>query len=137
RRMRKRPSASRATALISRPSLRATVWWPCSSIPRRAQTWVCACTRTSRVSGPRNLSTVPFTPIPAIDIRGGRCVRLRQGDFARETTYADDPVEMAPRWAVQGAPRLHVVDSDGARDGVRANADVIRRLIAGVAVPVQ
>ena len=54
-----------------------------------------------------------FTPIPAIDIRGGRCVRLVQGDFAREKRYADDPVEMARHWANQGARRLHVVDAAG------------------------
>jgi phosphoribosylformimino-5-aminoimidazole carboxamide ribotide isomerase len=78
-----------------------------------------------------------FTPIPAVDIRGGRCVRLVQGDFARETRYADDPAEMARHWADQGARRLHVVDLDGARDGVRANAAVISRLLQAVTVPVQ
>ena len=78
-----------------------------------------------------------FTPIPAVDIRGGRCVRLVQGDFSRETRYADDPTEMARHWESQGAQRLHVVDLDGARDGIRANANVIARLIAGVSVPVQ
>ena len=78
-----------------------------------------------------------FTPIPAVDIRGGRCVRLVQGDFARETQYADDPAEMARHWQAEGAQRLHVVDLDGARDGVRANAGVIRRLLRSVDVPVQ
>jgi phosphoribosylformimino-5-aminoimidazole carboxamide ribotide isomerase len=78
-----------------------------------------------------------FTPIPAIDIRGGRCVRLVEGDFARETRYADDPAEMARHWMAEGARRLHVVDLDGARDGVRANAEVIRRLLQSVTVPVQ
>ena len=78
-----------------------------------------------------------FTPIPAIDIRGGRCVRLVEGDFARETRYADDPAEMARQWVGEGAQRLHVVDLDGARDGVRANADVIRRLLGSVQIPVQ
>src|SRR2546423_10597559 len=78
-----------------------------------------------------------FTPIPAIDIRGGRCVRLIEGDFARETRYADDPVEMARHWEAEGAQRLHVVDLDGARDGLRANADVIRRLMEAVSIPVQ
>jgi phosphoribosylformimino-5-aminoimidazole carboxamide ribotide isomerase len=62
---------------------------------------------------------------------------LVQGDFARETRYADDPVEMARHWADQGASRLHVVDLDGARDGVRANADVIGRLLRAVTIPVQ
>ncbi len=78
-----------------------------------------------------------FTPVPAVDIRGGRCVRLVQGDFSRETRYADDPAEMARHWQAQGAQRLHVVDLDGARDGVRANADVISRLLHAVSIPVQ
>ena len=78
-----------------------------------------------------------FTPIPAVDIRGGRCVRLVQGDFSRETRYADDPTEMARHWQDQGATRLHVVDLDGARDGVRANASVIAKLLRSVSVPVQ
>jgi phosphoribosylformimino-5-aminoimidazole carboxamide ribotide isomerase len=78
-----------------------------------------------------------FTPIPAIDIRGGRCVRLVQGDFSRQTVFGDDPVAMALKWQAEGAERLHVVDLDGARDGVRANARVIARLIAAVDIPVQ
>jgi phosphoribosylformimino-5-aminoimidazole carboxamide ribotide isomerase len=78
-----------------------------------------------------------FTPIPAVDIRGGRCVRLVEGDFARETQYADDPVEMARHWEAEGARRLHVVDLDGARDGVRANAVVIRRIVTALGIPVQ
>ena len=78
-----------------------------------------------------------FTPIPAIDIRGGRCVRLVEGDFGRETTYGEDPAEMAWHWEAEGAQRLHVVDLDGARDGVRANAKVIRRLLGSVQIPVQ
>ena len=78
-----------------------------------------------------------FTPIPAIDIRGGRCVRLVQGDYSKETAYADDPAEMARHWAAEGAQWLHVIDLDGARDGIRANAEVIRRLLQSVAIPVQ
>src|SRR6266851_1352669 len=78
-----------------------------------------------------------FTPIPAIDIRGGRCLRLVEGDFAQETRYADDPAEMARYWQAQGAQRLHVVDLDGARDGVRGNAAVIARLLESVTIPVQ
>jgi phosphoribosylformimino-5-aminoimidazole carboxamide ribotide isomerase len=78
-----------------------------------------------------------FTPIPAIDIRGGRCVRLVQGDYSKETAYADDPSEMARRWQAEGAQRLHVVDLDGARDGIRANAEAIRHVLHSVAIPVQ
>jgi phosphoribosylformimino-5-aminoimidazole carboxamide ribotide isomerase len=78
-----------------------------------------------------------FTPIPAVDIRGGRCVRLVQGDFTRETRYADDPAEMARLWQDQGASRLHVVDLDGAREGVRANAAAIATLLRAIRIPVQ
>ncbi len=75
--------------------------------------------------------------IPAVDIRGGRCVRLDQGDYDRETVFADDPVEMARRWKKAGATRLHVVDLDGARDGKPHNEEVIRRVIEAVSVAVQ
>jgi phosphoribosylformimino-5-aminoimidazole carboxamide ribotide isomerase len=62
--------------------------------------------------------------IPAIDIRGGKCVRLFQGDYDRETVYSDDPTEMASQWVDQGATRLHVIDLDGAREGRAVNHDV-------------
>jgi phosphoribosylformimino-5-aminoimidazole carboxamide ribotide isomerase len=75
--------------------------------------------------------------IPAIDIRDGRCVRLDQGDYARETVFADDPVEVAKRWQDLGAPRIHVVDLDGARDGVPRNEAVVWRVIEAVSTPVQ
>ncbi len=64
-------------------------------------------------------------------------MRLLRGDFERETVYGDDPVEVARRWAAEGAERLHVVDLDGARDGTRTNAETIARLIRGVDIPVQ
>ena len=75
--------------------------------------------------------------IPAIDIRGGRCVRLDQGDYDRETVFDDDPVAVARRWEKAGARRLHVVDLDGARDGKPQNEDVIRRVIEAASVAVQ
>ena len=75
--------------------------------------------------------------IPAIDIRGGRCVRLLQGDYARETVYDADPLAVARRWAEAGATRLHVVDLDGARDGGTPNRAVIEAIAAAVPVPVQ
>jgi phosphoribosylformimino-5-aminoimidazole carboxamide ribotide isomerase len=75
--------------------------------------------------------------IPAIDIRGGRCVRLDQGDYDRETVFADDPVAVARRWEAAGVKRLHVVDLDGARDGKPQNEDVIRSVIGAVSVAVQ
>lgn len=73
--------------------------------------------------------------IPAIDLRGGKCVRLYQGDYARETVYSDDPVETALRWVDMGARRLHIVDLDGARDGVPANLDAAGRIVAAAGVP--
>jgi phosphoribosylformimino-5-aminoimidazole carboxamide ribotide isomerase len=75
--------------------------------------------------------------IPAIDIRDGRCVRLYQGDFAQTTTYSEDPVAVAQRWAAAGASRLHVVDLDGARQGHPVNTDVIEAIVQAVAIPVQ
>jgi phosphoribosylformimino-5-aminoimidazole carboxamide ribotide isomerase len=75
--------------------------------------------------------------VPAIDIRGGRCVRLYQGDYGRETVFADDPVEVARRWQDEGALRLHVVDLDGAREGRPTNAELVGRIVAVVRVPVQ
>ncbi len=75
--------------------------------------------------------------IPAIDIRGGRCVRLHQGDYALETVFEADPVAVARRWAEQGASRIHVVDLDGARDGRQANAGLVLAIAATVPCPVQ
>jgi len=66
---------------------------------------------------------------PAIDIRGGRCVRLCQGDFNRETVYGEDPVEMARHWQRLGAMRLHIVDLDGARTGNPTNFPVIIKIV--------
>jgi phosphoribosylformimino-5-aminoimidazole carboxamide ribotide isomerase len=77
-----------------------------------------------------------FELIPAIDIRGGRCVRLFQGDYGQETVYGD-PVEMARRWAALGAPRLHVVDLDGARERRPVNRDRVAAICKAVAVPVE
>ncbi len=73
-----------------------------------------------------------FDLLPAIDLRGGHVVRLRQGDFGRETAYSDDPVAVAGRFVDGGAQWIHVVDLDGARDGRPAHAEVIGRLIAAV-----
>lgn len=75
--------------------------------------------------------------IPAIDIRGGLCVRLAQGDYGRETVFGTDPVAMARRWADEGASRIHVVDLDGAREGVQANLPVTSAIVRAVNVPVQ
>ena len=75
--------------------------------------------------------------IPAIDLKGGRCVRLRQGRMADETVFSDVPEEMAVRWFEQGAERLHVVDLDGAVRGRPVNETVIRKIVRAVPVPVQ
>lgn len=74
---------------------------------------------------------------PAIDIRNGRCVRLTEGKFECETVFAEDPAEMAVRWADAGAEYLHVVDLDGALAGQSANTEVIKRILAKVKIPVQ
>ena len=73
--------------------------------------------------------------IPAIDLRGGQCVRLLQGRFDAETVYASDPAEVLGRYLELGARQVHVVDLDGARDGSQGNRDAIRR-IAEIAGPV-
>jgi phosphoribosylformimino-5-aminoimidazole carboxamide ribotide isomerase len=69
---------------------------------------------------------------PAIDLRGGKCVRLQQGDYARETIFGDDPVAVARSFAEQGAEYLHLVDLDGARDGKLTNLEVVKRIVAAV-----
>jgi len=74
---------------------------------------------------------------PAIDIRGGKAVRLLQGDYARETTYDADPVDAAKRWASEGAEFLHVVDLDGAKAGEPQNLESVRRVAAAAECPIQ
>ncbi|HEX2281711.1 MAG TPA: 1-(5-phosphoribosyl)-5-[(5-phosphoribosylamino)methylideneamino]imidazole-4-carboxamide isomerase [Thermomicrobiales bacterium] len=75
--------------------------------------------------------------IPAIDLRGGRCVRLIQGDYNRETVFDDDPVAVGLRWQTAGATRLHVVDLDGARDGVPRQRETIAAIVNALNIPVQ
>jgi len=75
--------------------------------------------------------------IPAIDIQGGRCVRLRRGDFADETVFGDDSVAMAEHWVREGARFLHVVDLDGAREGVPRNFRLVRAIAEAVPIPVE
>lgn len=78
-----------------------------------------------------------FALFPAIDLRDGRCVRLYQGDYDRETVYNDDPVAQARAFAAAGARWLHVVDLDGARSGEPRNREVVAAIAAAVDVPVQ
>ena len=75
--------------------------------------------------------------IPAIDLKSGLCVRLFQGDYQQETVFSDDPVSVALGWQEQGAPRLHLVDLDGAAGGVPLNLEVITSIIHNLTIPVQ
>ena len=75
--------------------------------------------------------------IPAIDLRNGAVVRLLQGDYDRQTTFDDDPVRIAMQFAAAAAPRIHLVDLDGAREGRRTQAAEVRAIAAAVGVPVQ
>ena len=75
--------------------------------------------------------------LPAVDIRDGRCVRLSQGDFDRETVYDDDPVAVAKRYESEGAQWLHVVDLDAALEGEPRNRELVAEVIRSVNVPVQ
>ena len=75
--------------------------------------------------------------IPAIDLRGGKCVRLTQGDYARETVFGDDPVEVARGWQSAGATWLHVVDLEGARDGIPQQRETIAAIVGALDIPVQ
>jgi len=75
--------------------------------------------------------------IPAIDLRRGHCVRLRQGDYDAETVFNADPVATARKWEAEGASLIHVVDLDGARLGRQTQLEVIRRICDAVEVPVE
>ena len=75
--------------------------------------------------------------IPAIDLRGGKAVRLFRGDYSRETVFDEDPVQVAVRWESEGAPRLHVVDLDGARTGIPTQTEIVQRILESTSIPVQ
>ena len=75
--------------------------------------------------------------LPAIDLRGGNCVRLVKGDFKQETIYSEHPEEIALRWEGEGAEFLHVVDLDGALAGEPQNMDAIKRILQAVKIPVE
>jgi phosphoribosylformimino-5-aminoimidazole carboxamide ribotide isomerase len=75
--------------------------------------------------------------IPAIDIKGGKCVRLYQGDYSQETVFSEEPVAVALNWRAQGAGRLHVVDLDGAASGELRNIAVVEAIVNQVGLPVQ
>ena len=78
-----------------------------------------------------------MTIFPAIDLKGGKCGRLRQGVAADATVYGDDPVAMARHWEAEGGRALHVVDLDGAFSGAPAHADVVAKIAAALTIPVE
>jgi len=78
-----------------------------------------------------------FEVIPAIDLRGGRCVRLLKGAFDSETVYSDDPVEVALRWQAEGAKWLHIVDLEGAKHGAPIQTETVQAICRSVAIPLQ
>ncbi len=78
-----------------------------------------------------------FTVYPAIDLREGRCVRLKQGDFDRQKEYDADPVGRAREWERRGARAIHVVDLDGAKEGRPVQIDLVRKMAGSVSVPLQ
>src|SRR5918911_1658747 len=114
-----------------------------SSTRRRAPISAFGSTETSSVCvprAPRPRRSPPsrvFEIIPAIDLRGGRCVRLVHGDFDRQTVYGDDPAAMARRWVEAGARRLHVVDLDGSKAGRPLQLPVVEQIVSAIGVPVQ
>ncbi len=75
--------------------------------------------------------------IPAIDLLGGKCVRLYQGDYNQASIFNNNPVEVARQWAEEGATRLHVVDLDGAKEGKSVNLPVIEAIAKAISIPVQ
>ncbi len=75
--------------------------------------------------------------LPAIDLRGGKCVRLLQGDYARETVFGEDPAAMARHWESLGATRLHVVDLDGAKEGRSCELPTVAAIVREVNIPIE
>jgi phosphoribosylformimino-5-aminoimidazole carboxamide ribotide isomerase len=78
-----------------------------------------------------------ITIIPAIDLKGGKCVRLRQGFANKETIYSDSPVEMAMHWVKEGGTFLHVIDLDGAFKGTPVHVDVLRNICETITIPIE
>jgi phosphoribosylformimino-5-aminoimidazole carboxamide ribotide isomerase len=78
-----------------------------------------------------------FELIPAVDLKGGKCVRLQEGIASRSTEYSDDPVAMALHWEAQGATRLHLVDLDGAFSGLTAHREIAKSIFRSLKIPVE
>jgi phosphoribosylformimino-5-aminoimidazole carboxamide ribotide isomerase len=81
--------------------------------------------------------TREFELIPAVDLKGGKCVRLQEGIASRATEYSDDPISMALHWEAQGATRLHLVDLDGAFSGQAAHLEVAKSVFRALKIPIQ
>lgn len=77
-----------------------------------------------------------FQVIPAVDLRAGRCVRLFQGQYDQETVFSEDPVAVAVQWQEEGAPRIHVVDLDGALVGTPQNLGIVKAMVEALSIPV-
>jgi phosphoribosylformimino-5-aminoimidazole carboxamide ribotide isomerase len=75
--------------------------------------------------------------IPAVDLKGGKCVRLYQGDYNQVTHFSDDPLDVALKWQAMGASRLHIVDLDGAASGEIGNIDIIQNIASAMLIPTQ
>lgn len=90
-----------------------------------------------RSPAPFNVTGMPLTIVPSIDLRGGRVVRLKQGDYAQQLNYDVDPVEVAASFESAGARWIHIVDLDGAKDGKAAQTALIRQIIAARKLNVQ
>ncbi|MCM8766271.1 MAG: 1-(5-phosphoribosyl)-5-[(5-phosphoribosylamino)methylideneamino]imidazole-4-carboxamide isomerase [Candidatus Omnitrophica bacterium] len=75
--------------------------------------------------------------IPALDLKGGKLVRLEQGNFAKVTVYSENPLEIAIRWESEGAELLHIVDLDGAFEGIPKNLDLLKKIVKSIKIPVQ
>ncbi len=86
---------------------------------------------------PSTLEGKTLKILPAIDLRGGKCVNLVQGIASQETIFSDAPVEMALRWQAEGAEYLHLVDLDGAFQGESANLHIVSEIVAALEIPVQ
>ena len=112
-----------------------TVWRVWCRLANRPIVWHIAGFRKSCCG--KDKGVLPMQIWPAIDLRGGKCVRLRQGDYRQETVYGHDPAAMALRWVAEGAECLHLVDLEGARDGVLTNRAAVAAIVQSVNVPCQ
>src|SRR5438309_2283673 len=122
-------------------------WTPCDRITPISPVWpvclFCECSNTAATTWSSGFEGSPESAVssmqiyPAIDLRDGKCVRLRQGDYAQETVFGDDPAAMAARWVADGATFLHLVDLDGAKEGRPINGPSVQAIIAAAGVPCQ